>query len=222
MNKLTVVAVLLVLLVSIPKGQTEEDDIVRRFLSQEVVTVTDYVSEREILAYNPKTKSFAEMRIEARLHNRNLSYRVLNQSGSKFILGKIRGGLNDEVDETAKLNPSTVAFTEANYIFTPANSDGMGLYRLISKPIREEKLLIDGSIFVTQSGELVRVEGKLVKSPSFWTKKVELTKVYDKIAGARLPVFLESKAQVRLVGESTLTITYHYLSVNGVTVTDEN
>lgn len=222
MNKLTVVAVLLVLLVSIPKGQTEEDDLVRRFLSQEVVAVTDYVSEREILAYNPKTKSFAEMRIEARLHNRNLSYRVLSQTGSGFILGKVLGGLNDEVEETAKLNPARVAFTEKNYSFTPVGEVNFDLYQLFSKPRRKEHLLIDGSIFVTPTGDLVRVEGRLVKNPKLLVRNVYLTRVYDKIMGVTLPVYFESEAQIPWAGPSNLTMRYHYLSVNGKPVTEAN
>lgn len=222
MKKLAVVAVLLVLLVSIPEGQTEEDNILDRFLSRESTPVVDYLAIRDISASNAKYKMYGEMRIEARLHNRNLSYRVLSQTGSGFILGKVLGGLNDEVEETAKLNPARVAFTEKNYSFTPVGEVNFDLYQLFSKPRRKEHLLIDGSIFVTPTGDIVRVEGRLVKNPKLLVRNVYLTRVYDKIAGARLPVFLESKAQVRLVGESTLTITYHYLSVNGVTVTDEN
>lgn len=222
MKRLAVVAVLLVLLVSIPKGQTEEDDILDRFLSRESTPVVDYVAIREISASNVKYKMSGEMRIEARLHNRSLSYRVLSQTGSGFILGKVLGGLNDEVEETAKLNPERVAFTEKNYSFTPAGEVNFDLHQLFSKPRRKEHLLIDGSIFVTPTGDLVRVEGRLVKNPKLLVRNVYLTRVYDKIMGVTLPVYFESEAQIPLAGPSNLTMIYHYLSVNGKPVTETN
>jgi hypothetical protein len=180
------------------------------------------VGTRNIIAHNTKFNLSAQMQIETQFRNNKLSYKVINQSGAGFIIGKIRGGLNEEVEQTAKLNPAKVAFTEENYTFKSAGEASFDLYQLFSKPLRKENLLIDGSIFLTPDGDLVRVEGRLVKNPSFWTKDVNLTKVYDRIMGFRLPVFLESIAQVRFVGESTLTINYHYLSVNGKTVTETN
>lgn len=65
-------------------------------------------------------------------------------------------------------------------------------------------------------GDLVRVEGTLASRPSFWTRRVEVVRRYGRVGGVRVPVALESIADVRIVGRSTFRMTYHYLSVNGL------
>ena len=45
-------------------------------------------------------------------------------------------------------------------------------------------LLVDGTIYLNpDNGELVRMEGRLAKSPSFWTRRVEIVRWYRRIAG---------------------------------------
>jgi hypothetical protein len=79
--------------------------------------------------------------------------------------------------------------------------------------------LIDGAVYVTDTdADLVRVEGELAKNPSFWTRHVQVVKQYARISGLRVPVRVESTAQMRLVGTSSLTMTYDYSMINGVPV----
>jgi hypothetical protein len=80
-------------------------------------------------------------------------------------------------------------------------------------------VLVRGTIFIhPQTGELERIEGSLAKSPSFWTRSVEIVRRYERIAGARVPVLMQSTANVRFAGRSTLLVTYQYESINGVWV----
>ena len=64
-------------------------------------------------------------------------------------------------------------------------------------------------------GGLVRLQGRLAKSPSFWLKHVDIVRHYDRICGAIVPVALESQAQLRPLGAATLRMTYTYLEING-------
>ena len=66
-----------------------------------------------------------------------------------------------------------------------------------------------------EDGRLVRLEGQLAKSPSFWIKDVEIVRSYDRIAGIVVPVALESKARVRFLGAATLRMTYRYSEIDG-------
>jgi len=68
-------------------------------------------------------------------------------------------------------------------------------------------------------GEPVRVQGRLAKSPSWWIKSVDVTRIYDRIDGVVMPVALESKAQVRILGEATLKVTFNYSEIDGRPVT---
>ena len=67
----------------------------------------------------------------------------------------------------------------------------------------------------TTDGGLVRLQGRLAKSPSFWIKNVDIVRTYERIGGSVVPVALESKAQVRFLGEATLHMIYVYSEVNG-------
>ncbi len=73
-----------------------------------------------------------------------------------------------------------------------------------------------GAMFLRPvDGELVRVQGRLAKSPSFWIKTVDIVRTYERIEGAVMPVALETTAQVRMFGTATLTMTYHYSEIDG-------
>jgi hypothetical protein len=84
---------------------------------------------------------------------------------------------------------------------------------------RKDVLLVDGSIYVNAvDGDLVRIEGRLSKAPSFWTRRVEVIRYYRRINGIRVPVAIESVANVLLAGRSTFKMTYEYETINGVRV----
>ena len=65
------------------------------------------------------------------------------------------------------------ALTRINYDFGPSAVTEEGLVRIDIRPRRNDTLLIDGSILLTEEqSDLVRIEGRLVKRPSFWTRRV--------------------------------------------------
>ena len=48
---------------------------------------------------------------------------------------------------------------------------------------------MEGSILLTaEAADLVRMEGLLVKRPSFWTRKVQIVSDYGRIGGVRVPI----------------------------------
>ena len=61
----------------------------------------------------------------------------------------------------------------------------------------------------------MRIEGRLSKPPSFWTRRVEIVRRYQRFAGVRMPVALESVASVLIAGRSTFRMSYEYETVNG-------
>ncbi len=80
-------------------------------------------------------------------------------------------------------------------------------------------MLVDGTLFLTpDGGELVKIEGRLAKNPSFWVKHVDIVRKYARIAGVVLPVSLETRAQLRMLGPATLRMTYDYTEIDGQVV----
>ena len=103
----------------------------------------------------------------------------------------------------------------ANYEFTEAGRDGDGARVVQIKPRRQDVLLVDGRAVLNDGGDLLRVEGRLSKNPSFWTSLVNIVRRYARIGGVRVPVATETTAKVKFVGTAQLEVLYDYQSVNG-------
>lgn len=143
------------------------------------------------------------------------SYTVLEEEGSSVIRGKVfRRALEAERDARASATVARGALTEANYRFGAEALTGDGLVAVAIEPRREDTLLVDGRILLTEEGDLVRLEGLLVKRPSFWTRRVEVIRRWARLNGVRVPVAMESVADVLIAGRSTFAMTYTYESIN--------
>ena len=144
-------------------------------------------------------------------------YEITGEGGSGYIRNKVlRTLLEQEGEAIAKGETGRSALAHANYTFQGAGVDQDGLANVLVSPKRKERILITGKIFLRPSdGRLVRMEGQLAKSPSFWIKKVGIIRSYDRIRGAVVPVSLQSNAQIRFLGLATLQMTYTYLEVDG-------
>jgi hypothetical protein len=130
-----------------------------------------------------------------------------------------RSMLDNEQALFASGEAARAGFTSVNYDLSPATAEEPGIVKMLAHPKRKDVTLIDGAVYVTDTdADLVRAEGRLAKNPSFWTKHVDVVKQYGRINGLRVPVRVESTAQMRLAGTSTLTMTYEYEMINGVTV----
>ena len=78
---------------------------------------------------------------------------------------------------------------------------------------------MEGSIFLTsEAADLVRMEGLLVKRPSFWTRKVEIVRDYGRIAGVRVPHYHGLDRRHPLCRAVDVHDDYEYESINDVPV----
>src|SRR5205814_5230500 len=101
----------------------------------------------------------------------------------------------------ASPDPERTALSLDNYVIEDSGEQQDGLARLIVKPRRKDMLLVDGSIFLRPGdGDLVRLEGRLARTPSMWTRRVEIVRSFQRIAGIRMPVALESVATLFIAG----------------------
>jgi hypothetical protein len=133
----------------------------------------------------------------------------------------LRPWLEGEKKMWADGDPERASLSHENYTFEDHGLTADGLACLGVKSRRKDMLLVDGSIFVNpHDGDLVRIEGRLSKSPSFWTRRVEVVRHYERINDVRMPIAIESVAQVRIAGRSTFSMKYEYETVNGLHVGD--
>jgi hypothetical protein len=189
----------------------------QRFLSKTDPAGVTYRALRRLDAECEGLGKSAWMDVWTELDQRGaLQYRIAAEGGSDYIRNKIfRASLQAEQKMWASGEPDRAAITLDNYVFEDRGSASEDVAWLNIKPRRKEVLLIDGSIFLRPSdGELLRLEGRLVKSPSFWVRRVEIVRRYQRLAGVRMPVALESAANLLIGGRSTFRMIYEYESVN--------
>ena len=144
------------------------------------------------------------------------SWDVVSEGGSNRTRQKVLlAVLNTEAASSRTGAQDEAALTPDNYEFTPLPITRPGQVQIQLKPRRDDARLIDGVLTVDAEGYPMSLEGVLAKSPSFWVKSVRVVKRYGRFAGVALPTVVESHADLKLFGQSTFTMRYQYLEVNG-------
>jgi hypothetical protein len=191
--------------------------VLQRFLALDDPTPLQVRALRHLEARNDKFEKSAWMDVWTEGDANGFRYEIVREDGSEYIRSKVfRASLETERQMWAPGTPDEGALTPANYVFEDRGAQPDGLASLGVKPRRKNLLLVDGSIFLNpDDGELVRMEGQLSKTPSFWTRRVEIVRWYQRIAGFRMPTALESVANVRIAGVSTFRMSYDYETING-------
>lgn len=200
------------------------EPVLHRFLSRADEPLVTYRGTRRLEGRNERFNVSGWMAIATELTADGFHYRVIDEGGSDLIRGRVfRSMLENEEQIFASGDRARSSFTSINYDLTAGDAAEPGLVKLFARPKRKDVTLIDGAVFITDSdADLVRVEGRLAKSPSFWTRRVDVVKQYARVAGLRVPVRIDSTAQIRFVGTSTMTMTYDYEMINGVNVADRD
>ncbi len=145
-------------------------------------------------------------------------YQIVAEDGSGYIRSHVlAAALAGEQKMWAAGDSVRAALTRENYVFADRDSSAAeSLTALGVTPRRKDVLLVHGAIFVDPGdADLMRVEGRLSKTPSFWTRRVEVVRRYQRINGVRVPISVESVAQVLIAGRSTFQMTYEYETING-------
>lgn len=150
------------------------------------------------------------------LDDRGFRYEIVSESGSEYARNKVlKAVLKREQELIAEGPAERATISLANYEFTDA-AGGEGVRYVSLKPKRKDVLLVDGRMVLSHDAtELLRVEGRLSKNPSFWTSSVNIVRQYERLDGVRVPVSIESIAKVKFAGLSWLEVYYEYESING-------
>ena len=196
------------------------EPVLHRFLTRVDEPLVTYRGTRRLDGRNERFNVSGWMEIATELTAEGFHYRVIREGGSDLIRGRVfQSMLQNEEQIFANGDVTRSSFTQTNYDLTPADSVEPGLVKLFVRPKRKDVTLIDGAVYITDTdADLVRVEGQLAKSPSFWTRRVNVVKQFARVQGLRVPVRVESTAQIRFAGTSTMTMAYDYEMINGVRI----
>ncbi|HEX7424494.1 MAG TPA: hypothetical protein VF311_11505 [Terriglobales bacterium] len=157
----------------------------------------------------------AEMTVEATYDSPSTkSFKVVSQTGSKLIIGRVFKRLLDSEKEAAEpgMHARTL-LSRDNYdiaLIGFESSDQGGQYVLAVYPKTKSKYLYRGKVWVDGTDFAVtRIDAEPAQNPSFWTKKNEIHHEYMKVQDFWLPRRNESVSYIRLGGRATLTIEYN-------------
>jgi hypothetical protein len=140
-----------------------------------------------------------------------MSFRIVSQSGSKFLCDKVLKRALDSEEEASRDRAST-ELTPANYRFQSAGSetiDGRPAYILKVEPLTQGKFLYRGTIWVDAADfEVVKMETEPAKNPSFFISRTLIHYTSALAHGFWLPQKIRSETKVRIGGTAVLTIDY--------------
>jgi len=175
-----------------------------------------YRAIRRLEAENGSRRGWLEAVTEYSVES-GFSYQVTAEGGSSLVRSKVlRAVLEGEREVFAQGESARSALALSNYAFQPNGVDDEGLANILLSPKRKERVLVSGTMFLQpEQGDLVRLEGQLAKSPSFWVKNVQIVRSYKRIDGVVVPITLESTAHVRMLGPASLRMTYLYSEIDG-------
>jgi hypothetical protein len=148
---------------------------------------------------------------------RGFTYDIVREGGSEYVRNKIlRGMLVSEQNLIASGKRLHASLESMNYLFEDGGMADGGLQRVLLKPAKKSDGILNGSVFVDlESGLMTRIEGRLVKSPSFWLRDVDVTYKYAHVGDRVVPVEMTSTGRVRMFGRSNFRMVYDYESIDG-------
>jgi hypothetical protein len=171
-----------------------------------------YSDETTIEADLPDTSQHGRYELRRSFHApKTLAYASVHFVGDGFVkTNVIIRLLQSEVDHVQKGEGQFTAITSENYKFSwkgVDTLDGSTFYRYQVKPRQKRPGLFKGFILVdATTGHLRRAEGAMIKSPSFFVKKLEFVQDYAAFGQFSLPVRVHSVAKTRLVGRAVVDI----------------
>ena len=176
-----------------------------------------YRAFRRMHAVNEKFNHEAWLEAWTELDQNGFRYEIVSERGSETIRSKVlRMMLTREQELIGQGQARRAELTCDNYEFEEASTHGNGVRYVTLKPKRKDMLLVDGRMVLNQTGtELLRVEGRLAKNPSFWTSLVNVIREFASLDGVRVPVTTETIAKLKFAGTARMVVSYEYESING-------
>ena len=171
-----------------------------------------YSAVTVVRAELPDTSQQGEFELQRKFEApHTLQFTPVHYTGDGFVKNNvITRLLQTEVDHVQKDDLSLTAISLANYKFnyrglSRVNDRTVHVYQV--KPHKKRPGLFKGRIFLdATTGSLVRTEGKIVKSPSFFVKNIEFLQDFADFGRFTFPVRLHSEATARIVGKTIVDI----------------
>lgn len=171
-----------------------------------------FSAETVVRAELPRSSQHGELALERHYSvPRTLTFKALHFVGDGFVKTNVIGRLlQSEVDHVQKDDPALTAIRPENYKFSHKHTlqlAGRTVHVYQVKPRKKRPGLFKGHIFLdAYTGSLVRAEGRLVKSPSIFVKKIDFVQEFAEVNGYTIPTHIHSEAKAAIVGLTVVDI----------------
>ena len=148
------------------------------------------------------------------------TFTTQSEEGSWVIRSLVFKRLMDsELDTASGRNRQDSSIRPENYTLDVLGKEdvrGYHCYVADATPTRRDKYLFEGKVWIDDNDfAVVKIEGHPAKNPSFWIKRIDFVRQYQKIGDFWLPWRDESTNEVRVYGKKTLSIEHNDFTVNG-------
>lgn len=182
--------------------------------SQQASGLSAYSAVTVVRAELPETSQQGEFELQRKYEApHTLQFTPVHYTGDGFVKSNvITRLLQSEVDHVQKDDPTLTAISPANYRFsykgvTCIQDRLVHVYQV--KPHKKRPGLFKGKVYLdVHTGALVRAEGSVVKSPSFFVKHIDFWQDYADVQSFTLPVHIHSEAKARIVGRTIVDIVH--------------
>jgi len=181
----------------------------------------EYTANRTYQVADLKGKVHAQEkgRMEFRAPDQK-TFTVTSEEGSALIRRLALSPLiASEIKAASGKDRHDSAISPANYTLGLIGEEDVGAYHcyvLHAVPKRPDKYLFAGKVWIdAQDYAVVRIEGHPAANLSFWIKRADFVREYQKVDGFWLPQKDTTVVQVRLYGKKVLTIDHRDYTVKG-------
>jgi hypothetical protein len=183
-------------------------------MRRQVLELGEYNDVTTIEAELPQAAKKGRFRLKRMFSApKSLAFKAVDFVGDGFVKTNVIARLlQSEVDHVQKGQDNSTAISSANYKFSYkglADVAGTPVHLFQVKPRRKSPGLFKGKVYLdVYSGAMVRAEGKMVKSPSFFVKNIEFTQDYAQVGEFNLVSHVHSTADTRLIGKAIVDISH--------------
>ena len=181
----------------------------------------EYTANRTYQVADLKGKVHAQEkgRMEFRAPDQK-TFTVTSEEGSSLIRRLALSPLiASEIKAASGKDRHDSAISPANYTLELIGEEDVGAYHcyvLHAAPKRPDKYLFAGKVWIdAKDYAVVRIEGHPAANLSFWIKRADFVREYQKVDGFWLPQKDTTVVQVRLYGKKVLTIDHRDYTVKG-------
>ena len=188
----------------------------------------EYMADRVYRVSDPSGKIHAQ--IEGRMEfesPESKTFVTKSENGSAIVRHlALKPLIASEINAARGKDRHDSAITPANYtleLIGEGEVRNHPCYVLRAAPKRADKYLFEGRVWIDkQDFAVARIEGHPAANLSFWIKRADFVRDYEKVAGFWLPLKDETVVQVRMYGKKILTIDHADYSVRAEPVVAES